>query len=477
MILNFLIALVLIIPFAMNSQNDLDVIDPLPARTVETDMEALRLMRNDKLDLVLPGAMRDNSVDMWIHVTRGKDPLFMQFGKTSGYLIFTDLGNRIERAHFGGSSGAVENIDVRGSENVARAFAGYNYDNSDPLQGFSVPEVFDEITEFVSERDPQTIAVNYSDFLPVADGISHTQFLKLQEILGPKYSGRIISAQGVINDFLVRRTSREVAAQVEILAVARQRSKQALSQIIPGHTKARDVGARVYYSAVNTPDKTLSKSQPDVRFFFNDPDYILQRGDLFVGGADNSGTYMGFEIDTKIHAYILREGETETPKFLQEVYDLAIAGQKIMRPHMRVGMTGGESLAAMVKAMEAAGYIYTPFSDQGEKDYKMIQRALANTDKPGFSIDNHIMINNLIQTGEVEADTRTEGPSMAAHRSFTHHLKIQENHLFAFEYMVHKNIKERPGYPLAFNISNPQIITSKGVEFIQPPNEEIFLIK
>ncbi len=53
----------------------------------------------------------------------------------------------------------------------------------------------------------------------------------------------------------------------------------------------------------------------------------------------------------------------------------------------------------------------------------------------------------------------------------THHVKIQENHLFVIEYMVHKNIAERHGYPLAFNITNPQIIISKGVEFIQPPNE------
>ena len=36
--------------------------------------EVLRLMRNEKLDLILPGTMRDNNVDMWIHVTRAEDP-------------------------------------------------------------------------------------------------------------------------------------------------------------------------------------------------------------------------------------------------------------------------------------------------------------------------------------------------------------------------------------------------------------------
>ena len=67
--------------------------------------EALRELRRTKLDLILPGAMRDNNVTMWIHVTRegDPDPMAPQFGSTYGYLVFTDLKDRIERASFGGS--------------------------------------------------------------------------------------------------------------------------------------------------------------------------------------------------------------------------------------------------------------------------------------------------------------------------------------------------------------------------------------
>ena len=363
----------------------------------------------------------------------------------------------------------LKNIDIQGSLNVARAIAGYNYNNSDPRQGFSIPHVYNEITEFVAERDPKTIAVNFSEWLPVADGISYSSFLKLEQILGSKYSERMVSAENVILDFVVRRTSREIAAQTEVLALARQRAKQRLSQVVPGVTTIADINARVYYSAVNTPDKTVPISTPDIRYFIYYPDYVLQRGDLFIGGGGGGArsSYMGFGVDTKIHAYILREGETKVPDFLQEVFDKAIAGQWIMRDHMKVGMTAGESLDAIVKAMEEAGYIYTPHIDVGIEDYKMIQKALANTDKPGFSIGNHAFGIGIVS--EI-------GPSMQPFRADTHHLKIQENHLFAFEYLVHMNIDERPGYPLAFNISNPQIITSKGVEFIQPPNEDIFLI-
>ncbi len=462
----------------------------LPARTAETDAEAVRLARNDKLDLILPGAMRDNDVDMWIHVSRyggifangHGDPMDRHFGRTSAYLMFTDLGDRIERAVFG-DSGAVGKIDVWGSDAVALALGGWNYNNSDPRIGYTVPEVYQEITDFVAQRDPQTIAVNTSDWLPLADGISHSAYQRLVQILGPKYSERIVSAENVITDFVVRRTAREISAQVEVLALARQSAEQRLSQVVPGVTTVKEIGARVYYSATKTPDETVPNDPPDARWFFSDPDYILQRGDLFafimyasgdaavkdadgyIGGGGPGGDYMGFGADAKIHAYILREGETAVPDFIQRVFDKAIIGRRIMREHMKVGMTAKESLDAMVAAMEAAGYIYTPFVDIGTKDYEIIQQALANTDKPGFSIDNHASGNS----GEV-------GPSMAAFRADTHHLRIQENHLFAFEYMVHMNIAERPGYPLAFNISNPPVVTSRGVEFIQPPNEEIFLI-
>ena len=444
----FLVAVMFTVP-ASNAQTG--------GYTPDTN-EVLRLIRKDKLDLVLPGAMRDNNVDMWIHVARAgdPDPLVYEFGETDGYLIFTDLGDRIERAMFGGifRRGAVPNLDVRGSLEIARAIAGYDYGNLD----FSV---YDELTEFVAERDPKTIAVNYSDWLAVADGISYTQYVKLEKILGPKYAARMVSAENVITDFRSRRTLREVAVQTNTLEIARQKVLKKLSSITPGVTSVGDVGANVYYSAVSDRSETSS------------PHYVLQRGDFLFCGAGGVDWmdfgFSSFSVDTKTHAYILREGETSVPESIQKAFDLAIKGQWIMRPHMKVGMTAGESLKAMIKAMEEAGYIYTPFTDVGDEDYKMIQKALVNTDKSGFSIDNHAQGNN---NGGLEA----VGPSMAPFRSDRDHLVIKENNIFAFEYMVHTNLPERPGFPLSINISNVQIISNKGVEWIQPPNEGIVLI-
>ena len=461
----------------------------LVRHTAQSGAEVLRLMRNDKLDLVLPGAMRDNQVDMWIHVTRqgDPDPMAQQFGETYGYLVFTDRRDRIERAVFG-SPGAVEKIDVRGSAAIARALSSYDAGYR-IAEGYG-DEVYDEFRKFVEERDPKSIAVNTSDWLAVADGMSHSSYQKLVKVLGPKYSARIVSAEKVITDFVVRRTAREVAAQVITLEIARQIATEGLARIRPGETSIREItswaaqeafkrgvgeyrawspgGVRVYYS-----EKSKPSTQPNSRWWIVHGDHVFQRGDFF---ALNIGVnYLGFGTDTKTHAYILRDGEATVPKSIQTAFDRAIRGQWIMRDAIKVGMTGGEALAAVVAAMEKEGYVYTPFKNSSvgaednagpDEDYLIIQRAMAKSDKPGFYVDHHSFGN----TGVV-------GPSLSSFRPDVHQLRIQENHIFAFEYAVHTNLPERAGFPISINVSNPQLVTSKGVEFIQPPNERITLIR
>ncbi len=65
-------------------------------------------VRQDKFDLVLPEAMRENNIDMWIVTNRegNLDPLYADMGEGyvggNAYYIFTDTGkDRIERAALG----------------------------------------------------------------------------------------------------------------------------------------------------------------------------------------------------------------------------------------------------------------------------------------------------------------------------------------------------------------------------------------
>ena len=123
----------------------------------------------------------------------------------------------------------------------------------------------------------------------------------------------------------------------------------------------------------------------------------------------------------------------------------------------------------IISALEGAGYIYTPFTDRYPEDYENLQRALANTDKSGFSIDLH-------SEGNRNGGMETVGPSIAAFRSDRDHLIVQENHLFSFEFLVNTNHPDRPGFPMVLNIEGNHIVSSRGVEFLHPPNERILLI-
>jgi Xaa-Pro aminopeptidase len=449
--------------------------------TARTGAEVLHLIRKEKLDLILPGAMRDNNVDMWIHVTRqgDPDPLASHFGSTAGYMIFTDRGgDRIERAVFG--SGHPDFFDIFGSRGVAMAIEGYNYNDQD----FSV---YEEITQFVTERDPETIAVNTSDWLAIADGISYSQYLKLEKILGPKYSKRIVSAERLITDFRARRIMREIAEFTNALEIHRQILERSLSNevITPGVTTLAEIGwwvkeefhkrglTRGFSTGVSIPRilysaKSKPIDPPDVRWWIHHDDYIIQRGDFLT--FDVGVRYLDyFATDYKRNAYILQEGETNVPESIQYAYDKAIAAQAIIRKQIKLGQTAKQTLDAIVRALEKAGYIYTPFIDIGTEDYKMIQKVLANTNKSGFSIDLHSQGNN-------GGSLVTVGPSVAPFRSDRDHLIIHENNIFSFEYMVHTNLPERPGFPVSINIEGNHIVTSRGVEFLHPPNERILLI-
>lgn len=445
--------------------------------------EQLHLIRREKLDLILPGAMRDNGVDMWIHVVRdgNPDPMEIHFGDVSGYLVFTDRGeDRIERAIFGGG-GHSELFDIFGSQEIARAVEGY--DNADPK-----PEVYDELKDFVAERDPKVIAVNMSDKWAIADGISYTGYRKLERILGPEYASRLVSAESVITDFRVRRVQSEINAYARALEIHRLILERALSPevITPGKTTLRDVGLwvaeelrrmgmaragisleydvpRILYSAVQK-----RSSPPDARWWIMGDDYVIQRGDFMT--FDVGVRYLDyFETDYKRNAYVLREGESSVPAGLQRAFDRAINARDIMRPHIVAGRTAKETLDALVAALEAEGYIYTPFVDIGEEDYRLLQEALKKTDQPGFSIDLHTMGNN-------GGSLVTLGASVAPFRTDRFDLKIQENHLFSFEYMVHSRLRERPGYPISINVEGNHIVTSRGVELLHPPNERILII-
>ena len=84
------------------------VVVPMTAQEARRRWEMERQIRLDKFEQVLPRAMRDNGIDMWIVAVKENhyDPLWKDLGRGYvtgiGYYVFTDRSaDRIERAALG----------------------------------------------------------------------------------------------------------------------------------------------------------------------------------------------------------------------------------------------------------------------------------------------------------------------------------------------------------------------------------------
>jgi Xaa-Pro aminopeptidase len=424
------------------------------AQEAKARFEMLNLIRKEKFDKILPGAMRDHHVDMWIHVIRRGDPdaFALDFGATMGSIIFADRGgDRIERAIFGNSFADIADdsvYDIIGEET--------------------------DITQHIAARDPQRIAINMSESLTHADGLSHTGYKKLAGLLGEKYTNRLISSEEVVTDFRVRRVQTEIITFAKACEIQRLIMEAALGSIKPGVTTREELGSwandqllsqRIEPSYFGLDLPGIQHSETADPSETSRPGYAFQRGDLI--SWDWGIHYLNFGTDYKRKAYILREGETTLPKSIQKAWDRGLKAREVICRTFTAGRTAGETLKIVVAALGKAGFAYTPFMDT-DRDAEIIQ-SLRDSDQSGFSIDCHCVGN----TGNSEI---AEGPSMAPFRPYRAHLLVQPNNLISFEFIVHTWIPEW-GKRLAINFEDNAVVTERGVEALYPRNDTIILVR
>ena len=178
-------------------------------RAPDAAPDLIRLIRSEKLNGILPLVMRQNEVDMWIHAMGPDDPLGFELGTEAGFVIFTDRdGERIERAALGG--------------------------RRDPAL-FDVTGSVDEIVAFVLERDPERIALNFSD-IDELDTIPDAHLAVIGEAFDEDQADRFVSADRLIADFLAGRTMAEVALYGRLLMDTNRIIEDEFARIVPGET-------------------------------------------------------------------------------------------------------------------------------------------------------------------------------------------------------------------------------------------------
>lgn len=401
----------------------------------KTLAEMQKEIRKDKFDYVLPQAMRDNDVDMWIHVIRrnNPEPMAPDLGGRSGVFVFTDRGgDRIERAVLGSADEAIWETDaydmfVSGDEEF-EGDAGWS--------GI--------IREFVAERDPQRIALNYSINNAMADGISHTDYVKMIDALGDDYASRVVSAEGVIGDYLSGRVLGEIVLDGYFGLQTAAIIDEEFAKIEVGVTTLAEIDGNVF---VRDHDGNED----------NNNDYVVQPGDIIT---ILNGTGEGiFVADLGGNGYVLKEGEEELPPEVQEIWDHAMVVREICRKNIKVGRTAGETLDILIKAVEDAGYHYNPI-DWFDRD--------ADPNKTQIHFDLHAQ-------GLRTMDAPRISP---LGDDWQREMTLPLFHTFTFEYMVHMPVpKWGKGKHLYIAFHDGAVITERGVEWPYPPDQGMRIIR
>jgi len=408
--------------------------------------ELMNQIRLEKFDLVLPEVMRENRVDMWITVNREgyDDPLTEDFGKgyvgSYGYYVFTDRGEgRIERAVLGVDTALVEDngaYDIFGSP--------------------------DELRAFIEERDPQTIALNYSRHIGAADGLSYTSYQKLAEELGPRYSERFVSAEKLASDFRSRRVATEIAAFARAGEMSRNIAERAFSNevITPGVTTLADVA---WWMREQQFENHLGTSFGMPSVYITGPDgfvalsndHVIQRGDFLA--IDWGVGYLNFHTDMKRHAYVLQEGETHLPESIQRAFDNGRKVRDILKANIKAGRTAGETYELLNGLINEAGFTVMETFNQP-------------TDDPD-------LIDVIIGCHSVGNLGHGIGPSIAWFNPERMKYMIRPSNMFSIELFAYTAIPEWGGRKLRIPLEDDAIVTGRGVEWLYPVNQRVLLIR
>ena len=435
-------------------------------------------IRREKFDIVLPEVMRKNKVDMWIHVMRETipDPFGAEdLGSTSGVFVFTDRGgDRIERAVLGrrwGSSHAGETWRVTWETESVEESGAYDIVHDPVLvkQPPGGPETeydyrFQGLGEFVEERDPERIALNFRfDLGPyptttrAEDGLSHTDYLLLAEELGDKYADRIVSSEFVMMEYIAR----PVPSEIELLKKMREdeveRVKRAFKEIVPGVTRNRDVGMTVFRRrGTGVSQRGRTPGHENV---------VIEGGDIVA--APSQGMY----------AYVLREGEAEPPPEIKQLWAEYRRIDEVLSEHVKVGLTPREIVDNYTTMFEEEGkilrddqlHLFTPRNDFSA------YAAAFDPEKIHLNIDLHAM-------GKGARERKFEnyfGPRIGSNGpEWMWDVPLPPNHHFVLEFFIYMPwpSSEHEDQYLFWWDHEQALATEGGVEYLSPPQEELYLI-
>jgi hypothetical protein len=322
---------------------------PLRARA-----EVRNAWLRERLDAVLPAIMAREGFDLWIVVAReyNEDPVLLTLLPESAM-----TARRRTILVFGlNPDGTLDRVTLDRYGHGDLYPAAWNPEREDQ---------FDCLARIVGERDPKAIGIDVSEEFAFGDGLSHSEYLRLEAALGPGTMARTRSAERLALGWLERRTPAELAVYPGIIEIGHALIAEAFSSrtIQPGITtsddvvwwlrqKMLDLGLQAWFQPtveIQAPGQSFAAPAGNHRSA--EKRKKIMPGDLLH--CDVGFYYLGLATDQQQHAYVLRPGEVDAPAGLNAALAEGNRLQSILSEAMIVGRTGNQVLkAALGKASQ-----------------------------------------------------------------------------------------------------------------------------
>lgn len=313
-----------------------------------------------RLDSLLPELMDRADIDMWILVSReyNEDPV-MKTMLPSEWL--SARRRTIMVFYKPKDDGPLEKIAIA-RYSVGRLLQGeWNID--------VFPDQWEALVNYIKEKNPEKIALNYSQDFGLADGLVSTEHQSFLKNLPIEFHKRIVSAEKLAIGWLETRSKVELDMYDSICKIGHDILQEAFSEnvIKPGVTssddvvwwlrqRVRDLGLVTWFHPTVGIQRANTEKFDHLRSFSKRPkEQIIQYGDLLH--VDFGVAYLRLHTDQQQHFYVLKPEEKEAPKYLIDAFKVSNRVQDILTESFKTGKTGNQILSDALKQAEKEGIV------------------------------------------------------------------------------------------------------------------------